>query len=502
MPARNSKTVAVTLAVAAVMVIAGVSAIVLTQNHDETPDELFAAGMTEFGNSNYSKAAGLFWNAYQGYRSAGDAAKANSSLHWKYTSDRVLIEYNLTRDLAYESIHAYLPSLSDAEIRGLLDDETIEHIDSDGRAWYFADVAKNVAFRNMTLMHQMMGSKSSNIFKSLKWLVWNNASESETYFNTINYTTLCGITIPRGDLPDRGVLGVWIPAPINASSQRNITAEASPEECVVSTTSPGGDLGLIYLQISLDGLEGDVVINATFRFSEYQVHFDVDPSIIGEYDKTSELYIEYTSPGVNILVNEETIELARSIAGNEANPYLQAKLVYDYVVGNISYSHVAHLSLCALGIAESEYVRLNGHGDCGAQSMFYCALLRSLGIPARTCGGYQSFGNGTGCHLWAEFYLPNYGWVPVDVTVAEAADWENNLTAHQRAEFKAFFFGNLDPYRLEFQNDVDLPLVPSSGDSVQFTIAAQLPAYVCAGCTTDLSLTLMNQWIIKIARAA
>ena len=65
-----------------------------------------------------------------------------------------------------------------------------------------------------------------------------------------------------------------------------------------------------------------------------------------------------------------------------------------------------------------------------------------------------------GTHFWAEYYLEGYGWVPVDVTAAETADWSYNATADQRHQFKAYYFGGLDPYRYIIQKDVDIPLTP------------------------------------------
>jgi len=43
------------------------------------------------------------------------------------------------------------------------------------------------------------------------------------------------------------------------------------------------------------------------------------------------------------------------------------------------------------GMPESEYVHTYKRGDCGAQSMYLSALCRSVGIPARTTGGFQIF---------------------------------------------------------------------------------------------------------------
>ncbi|MBX3119546.1 MAG: transglutaminase domain-containing protein [Fimbriimonadaceae bacterium] len=58
-------------------------------------------------------------------------------------------------------------------------------------------------------------------------------------------------------------------------------------------------------------------------------------------------------------------------------------------------------------------------GDCGGLSAAYVALLRTVGIPARTVAGFTEGQNQW--HVWTEFYLPNAGWIPVDPAYAKGA---------------------------------------------------------------------------------
>ena len=159
-----------------------------------------------------------------------------------------------------------------------------------------------------------------------------------------------------------------------------------------------------------------------------------------------------------------------------------------YILGNYSYSLAPHLMLNTAGIPESTYMLSTGFGYCGIQSMYFSALCRSLGIPARAIGGYQLLPGVEGTHFWAEFYVPEYDWVPVDVTIAEASEWSFNATNSEREVFKDYYFGNLDPYRFVIQKDVDIPLDPDPGDAVLFTTVHQKPAAVCDTCTEDMEL--------------
>ncbi len=57
----------------------------------------------------------------------------------------------------------------------------------------------------------------------------------------------------------------------------------------------------------------------------------------------------------------------------------------------------------------------NNGGDCAAHSKVLVSLLRNNGIPARyIVGGVINKNNGFDRHVWVEFYLERYGWIPAD----------------------------------------------------------------------------------------
>ncbi len=143
-----------------------------------------------------------------------------------------------------------------------------------------------------------------------------------------------------------------------------------------------------------------------------------------------------------------------------------------------------------------------GHGDCGTQSMLFSAFCRSLGIPARAVGGYQMLMAGTpGGHFWAEYYLPGYGWIPNDVTIAEAADWVA-ISEDKRTAFKDYYAANLDPARLVIQKNVDTPMNPAlPDDAIVFRVVRQCPAVVSDTADYDLDLFCMGCFGINLTAA-
>jgi transglutaminase-like putative cysteine protease len=424
----------------------------------------------------------------------------------KLRADRILLDYGLDRAQTEEVLAETFPWVPEHERNSWLDNSSIEKIVSDGEERFFGQIADNIAYRNLTLYHQWKDHSGPDMLKNMMIEILDfDANRTGTYFNPVNYTANGVLTIERSLLPSTGTLEIWIPAPIETASQTNVTVlTALPEVWIKTMPAIGSDLGQIYLEVPLDGLTADVVVNVSYSLTAYQKHFTVDPATVGQYDKTSADYITYTKSHDNILVTPEIIAEAKAVVGEETNPYLQAKLLYDYVVGNITYSFMPHVALCAMDIAESEYVRINRYGDCGAQSMYYSALLRSLGVPARADGGYQTFGGGTGSHFWAEFYLPNCGWVPVDVTAADAMDWigTSAATDQERAAYKAYYFGNLDRMRYVIQNDVDVALSPSPAMPMPIAAAFQNPMGSCVTSDQDVPIMAMMFWQFKITATA
>ncbi len=55
------------------------------------------------------------------------------------------------------------------------------------------------------------------------------------------------------------------------------------------------------------------------------------------------------------------------------------------------------------------------YGHCWDKSDVFITLCRAAGIPARQVNGWL---HGTGGHVWAEIYLPDQGWMPVDATTS------------------------------------------------------------------------------------
>lgn len=471
---------------------------------DRDGDSIFASAIEEYLDANYRTASTLFEEAALTYALEGSETKTVRANNWKFRCDRVTMEFPYDRSEAEALLEEAFPDLPSETRNAWLDNDSTEKLVSDGEVLYFEQFIQNIRFRNLDMIREMMeGVGHTPIFDSeyIRDIIWNDSSGSEgIYLDPVEFCGGGDISIPDDLLPENGILQIWLPAPVTTSSQVNITIlSIEPEECVVHEPYLNADLGLAYLEIPLEEVEGDLEVSIEFSFTEYEMRFEVDPENVGEYDRGSYEYIHYTGSSENIDVNQDIRDMALSIVGDETNPYLQAQKIYWYILDNIQYSLVPHLHLSALGtLAESQYVHDKGHGDCGAQSSYFCALCRSIGIPARDIGGNQLVPGTAGNHFWSEFLLPNYGWVPVDLAIAEIADWSFDATDEERDTFKEFYFGNLDPYRFIIQKDLDVPMDPDPVNAVLFRTVHQAPSAVCTTSEIDLEIVMYMYWEFDI----
>jgi transglutaminase-like putative cysteine protease len=406
---------------------------------------------------------------------------------------------DLATDVKKKLAEAY-PQVPQAERDKWVSSGEMEHATWDGKVHYFNQAVENIATRHFEVSYlnqqknKLLGDFATNLINTVirrPTVTWQPYSNPYTYLGTE------AVNVPRAELPKTGVFKMWFPLPVVTGPQDSVTVNSiTPATYVKQPPSTNAAISLAYMEVPLDQLQGDLNVSVQFQFTHYQENFQVDPNNLGTYDKSSSLYKQYIGSYGNIYISPAIRETAKKVVGSEKNPYLQAKKLYDYILKNIKYSFMPHATLWPRGERESVYVHRMKRGDCGAQSMYFSSLCRSLGIPTRTTGGWQLLLGDFAGHFWAEFYLPNYGWVPVDPTAADMADWTNALTEQQRQEYKQFFFANQDPMRCNVQLDVDEPLVPPATEEVFLPLAVQNPVATCSTMTDMPSVVLLEHYTL------
>lgn len=163
-----------------------------------------------------------------------------------------------------------------------------------------------------------------------------------------------------------------------------------------------------------------------------------------------------------LVPNSERIRnLAAEVTAGKATPLDKARAIYDYVVSTMKYDK----SGTGWGNGDIYWACDAKRGNCTDFHALFIGLCRAVGIPAKFSIGFplpaaRGEGEIGGYHCWAEFYLPGYGWVPVDAS--EAA---------KNPDKREYFFGAHDENRVQFSIGRDLTLSPKqAGGPLNFFV--------------------------------
>jgi len=155
--------------------------------------------------------------------------------------------------------------------------------------------------------------------------------------------------------------------------------------------------------------------------------------------------------------------LATRITEGKTTIYDKAKAIYDWVCENMYRD--PKTKGCGAGDVCS--LLADPGGKCTDIHSVFVALCRAAGIPAREIfgirlGKQQNEDITQWQHCWAEFFLPGYGWVPVDPADVLKMMLKYNLKLgdEKTKEYREYFWGAWDQYRVKLAVGRDLTLNP------------------------------------------
>ena len=168
----------------------------------------------------------------------------------------------------------------------------------------------------------------------------------------------------------------------------------------------------------------------------------------------------------------EVKKLAARITKGKSGVLAKAGAIYDWTVENT----YRNPDTRGCGAGDVNRLLQEPGGKCADISSIYVALARAAGVPAREIFGIRMGKKptediSTWQHCWAEFYLPGYGWVPVDPADVRKMMLVEKLPldAPKTMESRQYFWGGIDAYRVKLGEGRDLVLnPPQQGDPVNY----------------------------------
>jgi len=187
----------------------------------------------------------------------------------------------------------------------------------------------------------------------------------------------------------------------------------------------------------------DVVRHERLTLGIYKPHLEA----VSLSDKERK---EYLAPDALVPTTGLPADLATKVVMGKTTPLEKARAIYDYVFSTMTYDK----SGTGWGRGDVLYACDAKKGNCTDFHSLFIAMARSQGIPARFEIGFplppdKHSAEIAGYHCWADFFEPQHGWIPVDISEA----WKH-------PEKKDYFFGAHDANRVEFTMGRDLELSP------------------------------------------
>jgi transglutaminase-like putative cysteine protease len=285
------------------------------------------------------------------------------------------------------------------------------------------------------------------------------------------------IKIPEGAQRVR----VWLALPQdNDSAQqiRDLKIQA-PYPSRIERDSEGSRI--LYLEATTPK-ERELTIVKTFVATRSEVRDRIDPSRTRPLtDAERSEFSRYLQPNTHVVIDNEIRKLADEIVGNETNPVLAARKLYDWVLDNVEYWVKDPKNKKASPVGSTTYCLTFRTGNCTDFESLWASLARARGIPTQIVYGaflkpdLRARDQDQSYHCWAEFYAPGLGWLHHDVSVADLYAGEFPITPENERLVRLtsadgtfghdpgrveYYFGNLDERRVMWSRNRDLILSP------------------------------------------
>ncbi len=262
---------------------------------------------------------------------------------------------------------------------------------------------------------------------------------------------------------------LWIPYPVSDADQQisNLSWRGNFAEAAVYTDRT---FGTPMLYARWDKGVKERTLQLSFDAERLELIKRDFPAQQAAYDpRDFALYLAPTKLGP---IDGEVRKLADQITAGKTGILAKARAIYDWTVDNTFRDPDTH----GCGFGDVTALLKRPGGKCADISSIYIALARAAGVPTREILGIRTGREAqqdvTGWqHCWAEFFLPGYGWVPVDPADVRKAMLKQDLKLAdpQVAALREAYWGRVDQYRIRLSQGRDLQLNPlQQGDAVNY----------------------------------
>ncbi|MFW6263435.1 MAG: transglutaminase-like domain-containing protein [Thermotogota bacterium] len=360
-----------------------------------------------------------------------------------YRIKRIKTNYKYDEMAALKQLKKQIQGFTDQEFHKLVQEKRLDYVTIESKRYFEKRFADNLCFAEPAYNERQIPDKRREASKRLLHKRLNELlqGDSPKAYRVKGSVTKKLLKAPEGSK----VVKCWLPLP-KSDLQQRVSSEIKTSIRDFTVSRNNHPQRTLYTQRAYSTSE-EISFSVEFEYRITEIISNVDPQQVTVPKLNMDAYLQEQLP--HIVFTPYLKHLAHQIKGDEKNPYLIAKRIYDWITLNVRYSFMKEYKFYE---DLSSYAAINLKGDCGVQALLFITLCRICDVPARWQSGWYANPLAPGNHDWAFFYCEPYGWLPVDCSFGGAR--------RDREEYREFYFGNLDAFRMVTTTGFMAPFFP------------------------------------------
>ncbi|MCL2738183.1 MAG: transglutaminase-like domain-containing protein [Bacteroidales bacterium] len=387
----------------------------------------------------------------------------------KDTMDRIVVDFNRTKEDVLAVITPYYPDVTDEMLEKWEKEKSLESMVIDGEKRYFSRGAPNLfridaeaKARRTEVSGPFINRYDSILAIRLPQLITTLSKSGKTQGDPVKMKVKYSLTLRPNVIPEGETVRCWLPYPREDHRRQNNVKLLSVNSDNYIISPHDYAHRTLYME-KVTEKDEPLVFSLEFTYSSIPEWFNLSADKVKPYNTQSELYQTYTAEREQHIVFTDKIkEVSAQVVGDETNPFLKVKKIFEWIDSNYPWAGAREYSTLP---NIPMYVLENNHGDCGQVSLLFITMARYNGIPAKWQSGFMTHPGALNLHDWAEVYFEGVGWVPVDQSFGRSLFGEDERVVN-------FFVNGMDGYRWIVNEDYGQPLFPAKiytrSESVDF----------------------------------
>jgi transglutaminase-like putative cysteine protease len=222
------------------------------------------------------------------------------------------------------------------------------------------------------------------------------------------------------ELPaDAKTVDLWIPIP--PSNERQTAKLLNESELTQGRFTTEKTFGnrMYYRRFEV-GRDSPIKVELVYDVDVREATVDAAKQLVStRAEVPSGQFEPYLRETTMIPIKGRITELARTIRLPEGEPLRAGRAIYDHLVNSMVYNYLAP----GAGKGNAVWACDSKTGDCTDFHSVFIGVCRWRGIPADHVFGLPIppeplEGDAKYCHCWAQFWVADVGWVPIDASRA------------------------------------------------------------------------------------